>query len=46
MIFILAIEKKINPFMRVDHEKVQEFTKTIGNPVETMRLLREIKNNS
>jgi len=31
--------------MRVEEDVVQKITKTIGNPIETMRVLREMKNN-
>lgn len=40
------MEKRVNPFMRVNRVPVQQFTNTIGNPVETMRLLREKKDYS
>lgn len=30
--------------MRVEKEPVQKITKTIGNPIETMHVLREMKN--
>lgn len=30
--------------MRVEKEPVQIVTKSIGNPIETMRILREMKN--
>jgi len=31
--------------MRVEKEAVQKVTQTIGDPIETMRILREMKNN-
>lgn len=31
--------------MRVEKETVQKFTQTINDPIETMRILREMKNN-
>lgn len=40
----IGLEKLINPFMRVEKEPVQNITKTIGNPIETMHILREMKN--
>lgn len=44
-VFTPGLEKLINPFMRVEKESVQKVTKTIGDPIETMRVLREMKNN-
>ena len=41
----LGIEKLINPFMRVENESVQKVTQTIGDPIETMKMLRDLKNN-
>ncbi|VVC24295.1 Hypothetical protein CINCED_3A018303 [Cinara cedri] len=41
----VGLEKLINPFMRVKKKEVQIFTQTIGDPIETMRVLREMKNN-
>lgn len=43
--YILGLEKLINPFMRVEINPVQKITQTIGDPIETMRVLREMKNN-
>jgi len=43
--FSLGLEKLINPFMRVEKDLVQKITKTVGDPIETMRILREMKNN-
>lgn len=31
--------------MRVEKELVQKVTETVGDPIETMRVLREMKNN-
>jgi len=42
---IVGLEKLINPFMRVEKEPVQNVTKSVGDPIETMRILREMKNN-
>lgn len=42
---ILGLEKLINPFMRVEQDPIQKFTQTLGDPIETMRILREMKNN-
>jgi len=41
----LGLEKLINPFMRVENESVQKVTQTIGDPIETMKMLRDLKNN-
>jgi len=41
----IGLEKLINPFMRVEKEEVQKVTQTINDPIETMRILREMKNN-
>lgn len=30
--------------MRVEKDLVQKFTKTVGEPIETMHVLREMKN--
>jgi len=32
--------------MRVEEEAIQKITQTIGDPIETMRILRDMKNNS
>lgn len=31
--------------MRVENESVQKVTQTIGDPIETMKMLRDLKNN-
>lgn len=31
--------------MRVEKEPVQKVTQSVGDPIETMRILREMKNN-
>lgn len=36
-------EKQINPFMRVDTEVVQQFSKVLGDPIQTMTVIRKIK---
>ncbi|XP_025190731.1 hydroxyacylglutathione hydrolase, mitochondrial isoform X1 [Melanaphis sacchari] len=41
----IGLEKLINPFMRVENESVQKFTQTIGEPINTMKMLRDLKNN-
>jgi len=41
----LGLEKLINPFMRVETESVQKVTQTIGDPIKTMKMLRDMKNN-
>ena len=38
-------EKQINPFMRVDQASVQQFTKTVGDSIATMKVLRAAKDN-
>lgn len=43
-VLILGLEKLINPFVRVDLQVVQKVTGTLGDPIETMRVLREKKN--
>lgn len=43
--FNLGLEKLINPFMRVENVSVQKVTKTIGDPIKTMKMLRDLKNN-
>uniref|UniRef100_A0A2S2Q371 hydroxyacylglutathione hydrolase n=1 Tax=Sipha flava TaxID=143950 RepID=A0A2S2Q371_9HEMI len=40
----IGLEKLINPFMRVEKEPVQIVTKSIGDPIKTMQILREMKN--
>lgn len=40
------MEKRINPFMRVENQSIQKVTKTIGDPIETMRVLREMKDTN
>jgi hydroxyacylglutathione hydrolase len=39
----IAEEKIINPFMRVDSEVVQKFANTLGDPIQTMTVIRKIK---
>lgn len=41
----IADEKLINPFMRVECESVQKFVNALGNPIETMKSLRKIKDS-
>lgn len=41
----IAEEKEINPFMRVNTEAVQQFAKTIGDPIQTMTVIRKIKDS-
>ncbi|XP_050548831.1 hydroxyacylglutathione hydrolase, mitochondrial isoform X2 [Daktulosphaira vitifoliae] len=41
----IGLEKLINPFMRVDEESIQKVTGTIGDSIETMKILREMKND-
>ncbi|XP_050422627.1 hydroxyacylglutathione hydrolase, mitochondrial isoform X1 [Adelges cooleyi] len=41
----IGMEKLVNPFMRVGIASVQNATKTPGNSIETMRILRELKND-
>lgn len=41
----IAFEKRCNPFMRVEEESVQKFTKTVGDSVATMTALRRAKDN-
>lgn len=41
----IGMEKLCNPFMRVEEEPVQKFTKTIGDAVATMTALRKAKDN-
>lgn len=31
--------------MRVENELVQKVTETIGDPIKTMKMLRDLKNN-
>lgn len=31
--------------MRVEKDPIQKITQSIGDPIETMRILREMKNN-
>jgi len=46
MVFLyIGLEKLINPFMRVENESVQKVTHTVGDPIETMKMLRDLKNN-
>lgn len=39
----IAEEKLINPFMRVETEAVQKFAKSSGDPIQTMNIIRKIK---
>jgi hydroxyacylglutathione hydrolase len=39
----IAEEKLINPFMRVCVESVQKFAKTPGDAIQTMNVIRKIK---
>ncbi|PFH31241.1 hydroxyacylglutathione hydrolase [Besnoitia besnoiti] len=39
-------ELRFNPFMRVEEKSVQEAMKSVGDTVETMQRLRELKNRS
>lgn len=39
----IAEEKQINPFMRVNVDAVQQFAKASGDAIETMTVLRKIK---
>jgi hydroxyacylglutathione hydrolase len=41
----IAEEKQINPFMRVNTEAVQQFAKTMGDPIQTMTVIRKIKDS-
>ena len=41
----IAMEKLCNPFMRVEEEPVQKFTKTMGDAIATMTALRRAKDN-
>lgn len=41
----IAEEKQINPFMRVCTEAVQQFAKTSGDAIETMSVIRKIKDS-
>ena len=41
----IGMEKRCNPFMRVEEEAVQKFTRTIGNSVATMTALRRAKDS-
>lgn len=41
----IAEEKQINPFMRVNVEAVQMFAKTSGDAIQTMTVIRKIKDS-
>lgn len=41
----IAEEFLINPFMRVEMESVQKFANSLGNPIETMRHIRKVKDS-
>ena len=41
----IGMEKRCNPFMRVEEESVQRFTKTLDDGVATMTALRRAKDN-
>lgn len=39
----IAEEKEINPFMRVNTEVVQKFAGSLGDAIQTMTVIRKIK---
>lgn len=41
----IAEEKQINPFMRVNCDSVQQFAKTPGDAIQTMTVIRKIKDS-